>query len=44
MATPKSANWTNEPNAPEIGHKVPLHEGGLHAYENFQCVCRSCNV
>lgn len=41
--TPKKLRGTNESNAPEIDHIVPISKGGWHVYENVQCTCRQCN-
>jgi 5-methylcytosine-specific restriction endonuclease McrA len=41
--TPKELSGTDEPNAPELEHVVPLSAGGAHSYENVRCACRRCN-
>jgi 5-methylcytosine-specific restriction endonuclease McrA len=41
--TPKTLSGTCDRNAPELDHIVPVSRGGLHTYENTQCLCRSCN-
>lgn len=42
-ATPKDLQGTNEPNAPELDHIVPISRGGPHTWDNVQCSCRKCN-
>ena len=41
--TPKELSGTCNRNAPELDHIVPVSRGGLHTYENTQCLCRACN-
>lgn len=41
--TPQELRGTNEPNAPEVDHIVPLAKGGPHTKENLQNLCRTCN-
>lgn len=41
--TPKELSGTCNRNAPELDHIVPVSGGGLHTYENTQCLCRACN-
>lgn len=41
--TPKTKRGTYANNAPELDHVKPLALGGLHTYENTQCLCRRCN-
>ena len=43
IATPRRLRGTNEPNAPEIDHIVPVSLGGGHVWSNVQCACRACN-
>lgn len=41
--TPAELRGGKEPNSPTLDHIVPLSQGGAHALENCQCLCRSCN-
>jgi len=41
---PKHLRGTNEFNAPEIDHIIPLSKGGSHTTENCQMLCRKCNL
>ena len=41
--TPRARRGTNEPNAPELDHIIPLAKGGSHTWVNLQCACRRCN-
>lgn len=46
VKTPKRLRGTNEPNAPELDHIIPINAvGGSpgHVWENVQCACRQCN-
>lgn len=42
--TPKILRGTHDMNAPEVDHIVPLAQGGVHSYQNTQCLCRACNA
>lgn len=42
--TPQSLRGTNEWNAPELDHIVPLAAKGAHDPENCQLLCRTCNL
>lgn len=42
-ATPEAKRGTQQPDAPELDHVVPLSRGGAHTYENVRCACRRCN-
>ena len=41
--TPKWLRGSQNPQAPEIDHIVPLSRGGGHVWHNVQCLCRRCN-
>ncbi len=41
--TPHSLKGKNEPNSPELDHRIPVSKGGDHTYQNCQCLCRACN-
>ena len=41
--TPEKLRGTINARAPEMDHIVALANGGDHAYQNVQCLCRSCN-
>lgn len=43
IPTPQDLRGTNEHNAPEVDHVIPVSRGGLHEAANLQCLCRSCN-
>lgn len=43
IKTPRALRGTNEPNAPELDHVIPLALGGSHTWGNLQCLCRTCN-
>lgn len=43
VKTPRARRGTNEPNAPELDHIIPLAKGGSHTWINLQCACRRCN-
>lgn len=42
-STPERLRGTQDDNAPELDHIVPLAAGGEHTPENTQCLCRVCN-
>lgn len=41
--TPWELRGKIHPDAPELGHIVPVSRGGPHSYENVECECRDCN-
>lgn len=41
--TPWELRGKPHPDAPELGHIVPVSRGGPHSYENVECECRDCN-
>lgn len=41
--TPMALRGTNEANAPELDHVIPLAAGGAHSRANTACSCRRCN-
>lgn len=43
QATPKRLRGSQQPNAPEVDHIIPLSAGGGHVWSNVQCACRDCN-
>ena len=43
IATPAAKRGTQDDDAPELDHIVPLAKGGEHSYGNTQCACRRCN-
>ncbi len=43
VRTPKRLRGTYKPNAPELDHRIPMHMGGSHTWDNVQCCCRKCN-
>ena len=42
--TPASLRGTQDDNAPELDHIVPVCVGGSHTADNLQCLCRVCNI
>jgi hypothetical protein len=42
-STPERLRGTQDDNAPELDHIIPLAVGGKHTPENTQCLCRVCN-
>jgi 5-methylcytosine-specific restriction endonuclease McrA len=44
VKTPKVKRGTNDSNAPELDHILPIAKGGAHTYLNTQCACRKCNM
>ena len=43
VATPREALKTGRPDAPELGHIIPLARGGFHQPGNLWLLCLSCN-
>ena len=43
ISTPAAKQGTQDADAPELDHIVPLSKGGEHSYRNTQCACRQCN-
>lgn len=41
--TPRALMGTNDDDAPELDHKVPLSKGGGHVKDNVHTLCRVCN-
>lgn len=44
IRTPKSKRGTQDDDAPELDHIIPLSRNGEHSYRNTQCACRKCNA
>jgi HNH endonuclease len=44
VSTPESLRGFIHPDAPEIGHIIPLVAGGLDEVSNLRCECHFCNT
>lgn len=42
--TPKAKRGTQDDDAPELDHVIPISKGGEHSHANTQCSCRKCNL